>query len=141
MIKEYKIRQDLYHKTCKAFNDTFEINNTNCVQLENYTQNELIESIVKYLTVPENKLIYPSKSYAVALIYAKLIELHFGESFYEALSDPELLYKNDPYFTPYNVESKVVYDAVIQQVPIVLQRNIPQIQATIEYFNKEFLLS
>ena len=50
----------------------------------------LIKEIVSFF-IKDSKLIYPSKSYFVALVYAKMLEKHFGVDFYAALEDTELL--------------------------------------------------
>ena len=101
--------------------------------------NILADRIVDYMTNPDDRLIYPTKSYAVAIIYAKLIEQHFGIDMMESLDDPELLYDNDKHFVKYS-DDKYVYDQVLSRIPYEIRFDLPQLHATKTYFEQEFLI-
>lgn len=96
----------------------------------------LIDRIVRFFH-DGSELVYPAKSYFVAIIYAHYLHEYFSEDFYQMLSDPELL-PDDEYFIPYNNESKSIYDAVLEQVQPI-DRFI-SIEKTHAYFLQEFLL-
>jgi len=88
-------------------------------------------------------LVYPEKSYAVAMVYAKLLEKYFGENFYEVLDDQDLLL-GDKYFVRYS-KNKEWYDKLIATMDEwklwdFENSKLPQVQATITYFKKEFQL-
>lgn len=87
-------------------------------------------------------LIYPAKSYAVAYIYAYLIKHIFRvqETIPDLLSDPLLLYGNDPFFRPYDDETKYIYDHLIESVALDDFLRTAQARATVQYFMKEMLL-
>lgn len=84
----------------------------------------------------ESELIYPAKSYFVAIIYAKAIEKYFDEDFYTVLNDKELL-PDDLYFKPYT-EARNIYDAVIDDIGDIWQYS--SINTTLKYFYQEFLI-
>lgn len=133
MMKEWKIRQDVYHRTQVISDTAFDI-------IEQDLDDEsLIEDIIRYMTAPESRLLYPTKAYAVAIVYATLLAEYFDENFIEALSDPDLLYGNDKYFVPY-MEAQHIYNRVIGQISVELCFDNPQISATKDYFLKEFLI-
>ncbi len=137
-MKEYKILQDVYHKTAEIGDYT----NDSVTVLELST-GDLVESILNHFTKEQPELIYPTKSYFVAIIYTTLLEKHFHEPFYTALNDPELLYGNDKFFVPYS-EARLVYDTVIRRLPWFpsgycgFNDSLSQVASTIDYFNKEF---
>lgn len=56
-----------------------------------YFNNDNVEDQVVDFFLTESELIYPAKSYFVAIVYAKCLEKYFGGSFFEYLNDPELL--------------------------------------------------
>lgn len=102
---------------------------------------KVIEGAVLYLTLPTQKIEFPAKSYAVALIYAHLLEIHFNESFYGSLSDAELFCGNDVHFVPYS-RSPEIYEEILRQIggadSLLKYRELPQIQTTLFYFSEEF---
>lgn len=83
-----------------------------------------------------SKLIYPAKSYFVAIIYAKCLEKYFQEDFYESLNDTELL-SDDCYFSIYS-QNKDIYDNIIENIGDIWQYD--SIMKTVTYFKKEFLI-
>lgn len=85
----------------------------------------------------------PVKSYAVAIVYARLLEKRFGEHFIEALNYPDLLL-GDRYFSRYCDDWRT-YDSVFallreRKLWDFENNNLPQVKATVSYFKKEFLL-
>ena len=96
---------------------------------------ELVNEIVDFF-ISGPKLIYPAKSYFVAIVYAKLLEEHFDENFYDCLSDKELL-PDDYFFVPYN-RNRNVYNAVLSIIGDPLEYKAAE--KTKEYFYQEFLL-
>ena len=96
---------------------------------------ELVNEIVDFF-ISGSKLIYPAKSYFVAIVYAKLLEEHFDENFYDCLSDKELL-PDDYFFVPYN-RNRNVYNTVLSKIGDPLEYKAAE--KTKEYFYQEFLL-
>lgn len=141
-MKKYKLAQNIYHRT--TLSDDY-ISDMNYVET-NLDDPGLVEDICAYF-VRSSPLKFPAKSFAVAIIYAKLISKYFEEDFFDLLSDDELLYGNDKYYFPYNSSMKVrsIYDKVIsflekQKLWDFEKNSNTNVMQTIEYFYKEFLL-
>ena len=134
MTSEYKLRQEMFHHLFKP-DDRIEDHNW----LYRYsTIEQLVVDITDYFTIPVETLLYPSKSYAVAIIYAKLLRKYFVVPVLESLMDENLLYGNDRFFEPYSVGfASEVYNRVIF---LPFDENLPQVAKTIEYFKQEFFL-
>ena len=99
------------------------------------SKEDLIKLIIKFFNT-ESLLIYPAKSYFVAIVYAKCIEKYFHINFYDALNDEELL-PDDKYFKTYN-ESKDIYDKVLESIGDIYQYD--SIDKTVKYFKQEYLI-
>lgn len=141
-MKEWKIRHEIFHRIFKNIDLGDDLSGYNII-FEN-EPHLIIKRALEYPFSQDSKnLYYPGKSYAVALIFAKLLEKEFNENFYEVLDDEFLLYKNDPYFKPYS-KDKFIYDSIIKLFPfdLIFDKNInsDNLKKTIEYFYKEFLL-
>lgn len=98
--------------------------------------NDVPQQVVKFFKT-QSELIYPAKSYFVAIIYAKCLEKYFAQDFYKSLDDPELLV-DDKYFKPYS-EALETYNNILN----VIGTNILEYHSTektINYFKKEFLV-
>lgn len=134
---EWKNRQATFHRMHSP--DDLLINKTIVVR-ENVDDVSLVDDVVDYFTKPIDVLIYPAKSYAVALIYSQLLCDNFGEDFHTVLNDENLLYGNDPYFVPYS-KAKDIYDSVIANIDLRFKAPPPQVETTMEYFNQEFYIS
>lgn len=106
------------------------------VNLPYIFNNDNVEDQVVDFFITESKLIYPAKSYFVAIVYAKCLEKYFGGSFFEYLNDPELL-PDDTYFKTYS-QNKSTYDNIINRIGNIWQ--YPSICKTVNYFKKEFLI-
>jgi hypothetical protein len=98
------------------------------------TDQELVKMIVHFFKT-ESLLIYPAKSYFVAIVYAYCLEKYFNENFYSVLDDPELLI-DDMYFIPYS-RHKYIYNRVLEQIGDIGQYD--SINKTVEYFKQEIL--
>jgi hypothetical protein len=129
-MKEWKVKQKIYHKLNKNFDD--DIKNFN-IEINQ----EVVKYAIKYFNSKEIGWVYPSKSYVVALCYAKWISEDFGEDFYDLLNDEELLAGNDPYFVTYK-KSKEIYDEIINNIENFDESKgvIPDIR---KYYEEEIL--
>lgn len=99
------------------------------------SKEDLVKLIIKFFNT-ESLLIYPAKSYFVAIVYAKCIEKYFHINFYDALNDEELL-PDDKYFKTYD-ESKDIYDKVLESIGDIYQYD--SIDKTVKYFKQEYLI-
>lgn len=61
-------------------------------------------------------LVFPAKTYIVAICYADYIARQYGEDLYTVLADPHLLY-DDHHFQPYGADTAILYDTLL---PLVL---------------------
>ncbi len=133
MIKEYKIRQEIYHR----------LNTDHSDDLSLYTveiNDDIVGNAVKYFTTTELGWVYPAKSYVVAICYARWLNEYFSEDFYDALNDPDLLYSNDPYFVPYE-KDKDTYNKIMDIVKFDFDETAGIVPDIKEYFLKEFDLA
>jgi hypothetical protein len=149
-MQEWKLRQKIYHATnpiTDMLDDVVAHEGRKVIETEFESDRAQVDSIKTYFTGVVHDLVYPTKSYVVALVYATLLNKHFGIDVKQALDDPELLCGNDKWFVPYS-DSKSVYDTALAELAPILQKisedelsTIPsQIQATVGYFNDEFLI-
>ena len=129
-MKDWKVKQEIFHRLNNKYEDDL---NDKYIELNT----DIVENAVKYFTTTELGWVYPAKSYVVGICYAKWISELYSENFYEILNDEDLLYGNDPYFTPYN-QNKKDYDAIIKIVGLNFDENIGIIPDIKEYFIKEF---
>ena len=106
------------------------------VNLPYIFNNDNVEDQVVDFFLTESELVYPAKSYFVAIVYAKCLEKYFGGSFFEYLNDPELL-PDDIYFKVYS-QDKSTYDNIINRIGDIWQYS--SICKTVNYFKKEFLI-
>jgi hypothetical protein len=105
---EWKILQEIYHRlnvnfTDDASNFDIEIND------------DIINNAVKYFKQRDIGYIWPAKSYMVGICYAKWLSKEFGGNPLDYLSDPELLYNNDPYFKSYDDDSDT-YNKILDKI-------------------------
>jgi hypothetical protein len=128
-MKEWKIRQEYFHKMNKEYSDDL-----NKVKIT--LSDDIVDNVVRHFNEYVDEWIYPAKSYVVAICYASWIAEDFNEDFYELLNDPDLLAGNDPYFVPYE-EDKYTYDEIIEAVlPLQMEGMVPDIR---EYYEEEIL--
>lgn len=119
---------------------------------------ELVEQILSFFYLG-SQLIYPAKSYFVAIVYASIVSFYAYEDFWETLSFNDLLV-DDKYFKPYGVDPQVdyVYREVTARLVECMTKKTKQFiylsrpesniwlhfsscRATLEYFFDEFLFS
>lgn len=82
---------------------------------ELYVKPVCLEDALDYVTHQRPELIYPIKSYMVAIIYATLLAEHYQEPFYKTLDDPDLFLKQDPFYTTYSQDPQT-YDSIIRML-------------------------
>jgi hypothetical protein len=107
-MKEWKLKQEIFHRLNKKFDDDLKKFNIKITE-------DIVNYAVEYFKTDKIAWVYPSKSYVVAICYAKWISQDFNENFYELLNDKNLLAGNDPFFVPYE-NSKKVYDEIIKKI-------------------------
>ena len=127
-MKEWKIKQEIYHRLNKEHGD--DLRNVEIVISQNVKEDAL-----RHFFERVDEWIYPSKSYFVAFCYAYWIKVEYNEDFWELLNDPDLLYGNDPYFKTYD-EDPEVYDFLFDHVdwPIPMTGMVPDVR---EYYDEE----
>jgi hypothetical protein len=139
MTKEWKRRQEDFHQMHhEEIEDWLEEKSYQVIPMHD---DALAQEVIRHFQEDVRELIYPAKSYMVAIVYAQGLAKHFGENFFEALNDPDLLAGLDPWFRPYS-EHKNVYDKVLtwldERSP---EFEMPwQAKETERYFRQEFLL-
>ena len=101
-----------------------------------YDSDEALIKEIVYFFINGSELIYPAKSYFVALVYAKLLEKYFGVDFYTVLEDKELL-PDDIFFVTYN-NSREIYDSVLKIIGNPLDYEAAE--KTKKYFYQEFMV-
>lgn len=123
----WKNRRKLYYLTTQ-------LNDINLPYTYNYDN---IEKQVIQFFYSESKLVYPAKSYYVAIIYAYLLSEYFGQDFYEMLNRQDLLNYDDKHFITY-LNDKQTYDIILKEIYNKL--STLDISDTSTYFYKEFLI-
>lgn len=131
MNKEWKIRQELYHRM-----ETNHTDDLNKIPVE--FSDDVIGNAIKYFYDKDMPFVYPSKSYVVAICYAYWLSKDFNENFYELLNDKNLLYGNDPYFKTYNQDINT-YDSILKKI-MPLNEKLGIVLDIKEYYKKEFLI-
>lgn len=131
-MQEWKVRQDIYHRLHKEHND--DLNN---VKIR--TEDDVVTWAVKHFNERVDEWVYPAKSYFVAICYANWLADDFKEHFLHVLGDPDLLYGNDPYFVPYNLDTRGTYLRIISQIdfPLKMKGMVPDVY---DYYRKEMML-
>ena len=104
-MEDWKIRQELYHRLNTVHDD--DLNDKNIEITDN-----VVTDAVRYFTEKDIGWIYPSKSYMVAICYAKWLSEEFGGNPVDYLNDIDLLFGNDPYFIIYD-EDAVTYNQIL----------------------------
>jgi len=134
-MKEWRYRRLLFNLVSSDYENTETI-------VEQTDERKIVDKAVKYFQEDsgEDKLYYPSKSYAVAIIYAKLLSEYFDENFYSYLKKIDLL-DRDKYFRSYKTTPEI-YESILDQIDINnLDYSLPDMAATKRYFQEEFLLN
>lgn len=128
-MKEWKIRQEIYHRLVSDHGDDL---NQQSIEMSS----DIANTAIRYFYERDIGWIYPGKSYAVAVLYARWLSQDYNENFIQLLDDPDLLHGNDPYFVPYSQDPQN-YVKIIAALPEDSSTGmIPDIRA---YYEKEFL--
>ena len=97
------------------------------------------KALIDYLGT-EPLLIYPVKSYAVAIIYSLLLEKEYKIGFWDSIANPLLLSANDRFFVPYTL-NKTLYKQCISYYGknniLTIESNTVKIITS--YFYEEFI--
>ena len=124
----------------KEFDDT----NLARIVLNFATDDEIADRVIGFF-VEGSALVYPPKSYFVAIVYAACMLKYFPEHFkdiVEPLKCVDLL-DNDDFFSPYMSKTAPIYNKVLQW----LERERIEIldyastEKTHNYFREEFLIT
>jgi hypothetical protein len=107
---DWKARQDIYHR-CFITNDLI----SNMEVSFDTNPHNIIERVCSWFYTVEPTTVYPYKSYFVAVVYAICLTEWFGENVIYYLSQPDLLYNNDPCFITYE-NSKNIYDGILEHL-------------------------
>lgn len=136
MNRCHKILQDIYYSlhAPQQFDD--DINGLEHV----VDERTIVFHCLQQLYEEDAPLTFPSKSYNVAVIYARLLEHHFKRPALEFLQDPTLL-RGDLFYKPYS-ENPELYDYLLD---IITYDNIQSnertsVKKTVAYFNQEFMV-
>lgn len=113
------------------------INDWDDINLPFTINNDNIEKQVINFFINGSELVFPAKSYFVAIVYAKCLEKYFNEPFYESLNDIELL-PDDKYFVLYE-DDKQTYDNILKRINNIWEYK--SIIKTVNYFKKEFIIN
>lgn len=135
-IQNWRKRRILSYLKNKTFDDEnleykyFELNNE-----------QLFNIIIDFFET-ESRLVYPAKSYYVAIVYAWLLNKYFGEDIKVALNYDDLLNYDDQFFVKYS-NNKELYDKLLDTIIEKLDKGDynNSIKKTVGYFNKEFLIN
>lgn len=106
MTHEYKLYQKLYHELVREHADDFE-------NMEWVEAPELVQNALNYFRKAEFPLVYPAKSYAVAIIYATLLEQEYDIPLRESLDDSDLFLGHDDFFVVYS-KDPTTYEAILK---------------------------
>lgn len=131
MVQEWKIRQEIYHRLNKEHDDDL---NTKDIEMTEH----VIENAIRYFVEDDLGWIYPSKSYMVAICYARWLSEEFGGDPTEYLDDPDLLYGNDPYFVTYS-NDKYTYNTILASIGGWEFASKGYVNDVRKYFEDEFL--
>jgi hypothetical protein len=137
-VKNYKLKQLIYNKTQE--HDDLIVNIQHKVL--DLSKEDRVSYLCQYFT-DDVETVFPAKSYAVAIIYASLLNKYFGADFKEELSDPDLFLGTDKYFVPYSVDH-LTYDLVIDFLELnnlwnFEENDLTHVSKSVEYFFKEFM--
>lgn len=101
----YKEYQQLYDLLVTEHSDDFSL-------MEFVESEELVENALNYFREAKFPLVYPAKSYAVAIIYAFTLCDLYSIPIRTILDDKDLFLGQDPYFVPYSCDP-TTYEAIM----------------------------
>jgi hypothetical protein len=141
-MKKHKLIQLNYHNLNEKFEDDIA---TLKHEVSFDETEEIIEYSKGYFTKENVPIIFPAKSYCVAIIYSFLLQKYFGESFWDSLSDPNLFLGTDKFFIPYGQENRS--DGIYNLLVKFIEENelfdfessqLINVLSSVRYFYKEF---
>ena len=135
MKQDWKIRQEIYHRLHTDYTDDL-----NKVKISECPGSQTLDYAIEYFTNDKLGWVYPAKSYVVGICYALWLTKDFGGNFWEYLNDPDLLYRNDPYFVPYD-EDRKTYDSIIDTVGLGFDQRLGVVPDIRHYYEEEFMLN
>lgn len=130
--EDWKIRQEIYHRLNTEYEDDLK-------KFDIELTTDIVCGAIRYFYDRDIGWVYPSKSYMVAICYARWLEQYFGGDAYDYLNDPDLLYGNDPYFVEYSRDPKT-YHEILETVTWEFDESTGLVPDVKEYFLKEFLI-
>jgi hypothetical protein len=138
-MKKWKALQEAYHRLNPETPDM--VDPDDIALMCETDPMSIVAMVSRYMQgyVPE-KIVYPAKSYFVALVYARLLRDHFGEDPVEMLGDIDLLHGNDPYYETIHTGHDI-YMAVINAFGWDFDLTLGEIPDVQKYFMDEFMLS
>lgn len=107
-IPEHKQYQKLYQQLVTEHTDDFSL-------MEYVVAPEIVQNALYYFKGQNFPLIYPAKSYAVAVIYAYLLFKEYGIPIRDSLADEDLFLGQDEYFVPY-LKDVASYEAILHEL-------------------------
>lgn len=147
MTCEWKIRRQMFYSYNQEWTDNVDDQKDQII----IKHSNIVNDAVDYFKFQQNKMIYPSKSYSVAIAYSYWLSSSFGGNIHDYLVDEELLF-DDPFYVKYE-DDKNNYDKIISHIekggPFLEQfplygpkfSGLNNLNKTREYFLDEFLLS
>ena len=133
-MEDWKIRQELYHRLNTVHDD--DLNDKDIVITDN-----IVTDAVRYFKEDNLGWIYPSKSYMVAICYARWLSEEFGRNPIDYLNDIDLLFGNDPYFVTYD-EDPIIYNQILGYISgwqfNETKGYVPDVK---KYFIEEFMIN
>lgn len=106
----------------------------------------IVEDALEYMFGEPEALVYPAKSYAIAMIYALFLATEFGGLHqmtpFDFLAQKDLL-PGDPHFAPLTKDNKELYREIAKRSSDRLpwsEKLSAWGQKTLQYWKKEFML-
>lgn len=110
-----------------------------------YKNENIVQDAMDYIYGEPKELIYPAKSYAIAIIYALSLKEEFGGNLFGYLKSTDLLI-GDPHFEPMQDSNFEIYMSIVETLMRDIEdRDWPKrlgtwAKMTHNYFLQEFML-
>jgi hypothetical protein len=134
-LAEWQIRQDIFHRLNINHDDDLKTKDIVIVEGD-----AIVYNAIDYFHKRDIGWIYPSKSYMVAICYARWLAKHFGNDPIFYLDEDNLLYGNDPYFKAYSRDPKT-YHRILNEIGWDFDESLGMVPDVYEYFIAEFMLN
>jgi hypothetical protein len=131
-MEEWQIRQKVYHSLNTEHGDDLKTKKITITK-------NIVEDAIRYFKEKDIGWIYPSKSYMVAICYSRWLSLYFGGEPTYYLNRSDLLFNNDPYFLPFEKDSKT-YIKILNEIGWKFDEKSGMVPDVKEYFLKEFMI-